>query len=362
LDYVEIKISKNDNSEGIDLIKVESHTVADTLTGKLNDIEHDDVTYLIGSPSTFQISLGEYYKIVTGESLKWSDEKYSFESFTKNDDGTVSMTDEEKSKRFGLFSAIGHSAFITINTSRSIVNNNFEGYYVGLTDNMFINPSDDYTFNAVEKVKITTKTQGQGSEVGLMDSEDDLSDYQTLSGSRLSFYLDSNYQGSISRVLARNITSMDISGTEYDDTISLGLFKLAKSGTTSDILKLNYSLREKYNWSFGKTRVKSSINSTSPVSYFAENIMEGSSNISIIINPYIADKAFVDVEGKIHGKIRVYGKKLINNLDKYEQKYLLKNFITTSASLTNSANTDALSAIVPVKVAESSLKSWTSMI
>ena len=330
-----------------------------------------DVTYLIGSPVTFQISLNEYYKIITGEALKWSRRPYTFKQ-PKITDGEIAETDkckvyentgdkEGSASLFGLYEAIGHSAFILINTSRSIINNNFEGYYIGLTDNMFVNPSDDYTYDAVESVKITTKFFDKTSDLlGLMDNSMSLGDFQTLSSNRLSFYLASNYQGSISRVLTRNITSMDISSTEYDDTISLGLFKLSKSATSSDILKLNYSLREKYNWSFGKTRVKSSASSTIPVSYFAENVMENSSNLSILINPYISNKAYVDTDGVIHGKMRVYGTKLVENLDKFERKYLLRDYTNVTSNV--SSTTQKISAVVPARVAQSSIQSWKSII
>ena len=35
------------------------------------------------------------------------------------------------------------------------------------------------------------------------------------------------------------------------------------------------------------------------------------------MNPFIAEKSFVDTDGNIHGKIRVLGSKLVNNLDYY---------------------------------------------
>jgi hypothetical protein len=153
------------------LVYVDSHEIATTYSGQRGEDSteenfSDDVTYLIGSPATFQISLADYYKIITGETLKWKDEPYEF---TKPHDAE----DEEKEKLFGYLESIGHAAFITINTSRSIINNNFEGYYVGLTDNMFVNPSDDYIYNAVENVKITTDVydSNKENEVALLDNE-----------------------------------------------------------------------------------------------------------------------------------------------------------------------------------------------
>lgn len=323
----------------------------------------DEVTYVVGSPVTYQVSLSEYYKIITGETIKWSRKPYNFGDQTKST--TIYENDDDEigtEGTFGNFDALGHSAFIVINTSRTIINNNFEGFYLGITDNMFVTPSDDYTFNAVENVKITTDFYDQidDEKLGLIDRIDDTGNFQTLSGNRLSFYLNSNSQGSISRVLTRNITSMDISGTEYDDTINMGLFKLTKSTDSQDILKLNYSLREKYNWSFGKTRLKSVAGTTVPVSYFVENVVEDSNNLTVIMNPYIAKKAFIDTDGVIHGKMRILGNKLLGNLEWFEQKYLLRDYQSLSQN-TKYSNKN-ISALVPAMLAKSSINSWISMV
>ena len=355
-------------SETIDSLKfslVKSNEIAESYDGQINsqissenDSFSDDVTYIIGSPVTYQVSLNDYYKILTGELLKWSRKPYSF-----NDElSTVSEGDEDddteiSTNTFGKFDAIGHSAFIVLNTSRSIINNNFEGLYLGLTDNTFTTQSDDnFIFNAVENVKITTESYDSTDNdgIGLIDKSDNTGNYQTLNSNRLAFQLDTNSQGSISKILARDISSRDISSTNYDDTISMGLFKLTRTSDDSDILKLNYSLREKYNWSFGKNRMKSTTSSTKPVSYFAENIMENSKNMAIMMNPYIAEKGFVDTNGRVHGKMRVLGNKLIKNLESVESKYLRKTYTDITATQT----TKNVYASVAAKLAQSSINSW----
>lgn len=320
-----------------------------------------DVTYLIGAPATFQISLKDYYNIITGDFINWSRRPYDFSGASK--EVYDSHTDESASEsQFGIIEAIGHSAFIAINTSRTSINENFEGYYLGLNDNMFVTPSDDYIFNAITGVKVTTesyitKNAGNNSPIGLIDNIDNTSsDFDTIGNQRLTFKLNSNDQGSISRVMSRNITSKDISSTEFDDTLSLGLFKLSKTTDTNDILKLSYSIREKYNWSFAKNRVKSAMDSTKPVSYYVNNIMEGSNNITIMVNPYISDKDFLTHDGVFHGKIRMFSDKLANNLDYFENKYLCKKYTAVS---NNSSN---VPLITPIKLATSNLNSYKEMI
>ena len=325
-----------------------------------------DVTYLIGAPAAFQISLKEYYNIITGELINWSRRPYDFSSTaTATSKVYENSLDERGSQsKFGLIEALGHSAFITINTSRTCVNENFEGYYLGITDNTFSTPSDDYIFDAISGVKITTDTyitknkgKTSGDILGIIDNFDPtLGDYSTIGEQRLTFKLRSNNQGSLSRVITRNITSKDISSTDFDDTISMGLFKLSKTTDSNDVLKLNYSLREKYNWSFSKNRLKSSADSTKPVSYYANNIMENSNNITIMINPYISDKDFVTFDGKFHGKMRVFGDKLVRNLDNFEDKYLRRTYTYTQNDTTNS------SLITPIKLAKNNINSYKTMI
>lgn len=350
-------------TNGYDFSKPKSHeTNKDKSPIENSQVFTKDVTYLVGAPVTFQISLQEYYKLLTNESFKWSNRPYTFEQpedWTKTTATVYQNTNDNVGSKstFGLYEAIGHSAFIAINTSRSIITDNFEGFYLGVTDNTFSSPSSQQSYNAVSSIKITTDYFDVSSdEHGLMDSVQGIKDFNTLGKARLSFQLDSNSQGSISRVLTRNVTSKDISSTEFDDTINLALFKITKSVQSSETLKLNYSIREKYNWSFGKTRLRSLENSTQPVSYFVENVMQNSSNIGIMMNPYIADMGFVDFDGNVHGKIRILGNKLAKNLQSKEKKYLLREYTKTSSS---SVNKNLLS---PHKLAATNINSYKQLI
>lgn len=359
---------------------VKAFEIADSYDGKIKDEDYSyeepekfskDVTYVIGSPVTYQISLNEYYKVITGEALTWSRKPYKFTD-SNNGDDTVSETDETDEGvattpvQFGIFNAIGHAAFIVINTGRTINNNNFEGYYLGLNDNTFVTPSSEYIFDCIENVKVTTETFSPHREddilyqTGLMDTKDNTGDYHSLNKNRLSFQLNSNSQGSISKVLSKDITSMDISSSDYDDTISMALFKLTKVTDNSDVLKLNYSMREKYNWSFGSSRLKSINGSTSPVSYFAENIVENSNNLTVLINPYIAKMAYVDTDGTLHGKMRIFSPKLLRNLEMFESKYLRRDYanLNTDKEMKNRT----ISAALPAKLAQSSILSWKNMV
>jgi hypothetical protein len=361
-------ISQQDEIEGqaegdaihIDFEMVDAHEIAKTFTG-LRESEDgqnsssyaQDVTYIVGSPVSYQVSLNDYYKILTGEKLLWQDTPYTFNGKNSIIDTTTDESQNPDSE-FGQFKALGHAAFIVLNTARTIINGNFEGFYLGLTDNMFINPSDEYVFNAITSVKTTSSTynETQDKGYGLRDNFDNTCDYQSLSPSRLTCKLADNSSGAISKILARDITALDISGTNYDDTISMGLFKLTSSQDDSDIPKLGCSLKEKYNWSFGMNRQKSDVSSTKPVSYFAENVVEDSNNLAIMINPNITKKAYLDSNNKLHGKMRIFGTKLVDNLDTFERKYL------RNISLSATPITGSVSAVNIAKMAQMSIKAW----
>lgn len=284
-----------------------------------------DVSYVVGAPMTFQVSLDEYYNIISGEKFNWSNKRHGF-----------AAEETDKTSDFIKYEALEHAAFIMLNTARSAINDKFEGYYLGMTDNMFVSPSDDYVYNAIENVKITSNTVasiGESIDIdkenghkGLYDNAEGTGNFDILSNARLGFPVDGNGSGSMSMLLERSCTTMDISSTEYDDTLSFALFKLSKSTTDTQTLKLSYSMRERFNGALGKTRLKSTSQTTTPVSYYLENIIaDSSNNMAILINPYISKTVAVDIDGVLRGKVRVFGDKLNANLSNYEQKYTIKN-------------------------------------
>lgn len=284
-----------------------------------------DVSYVVGAPMTFQVSLDEYYNIISGEKFNWSNKRHGF-----------AAEETDKTSDFIKYEALEHAAFIMLNTARSAINDKFEGYYLGMTDNMFVSPSDDYVYNAIENVKITSNTVasiGESIDIdkenghkGLYDNAEGTGNFDILSNARLGFPVEGNGSGSMSMLLERSCTTMDISSTEYDDTLSFALFKLSKSTTDTQTLKLSYSMRERFNGALGKTRLKSTSQTTTPVSYYLENIIaDSSNNMAILINPYISKTVAVDIDGVLRGKVRVFGDKLNANLSNYEQKYTIKN-------------------------------------
>ena len=291
------------------------------------DVDSDDVTYLIGAPATFNVSLSEYYNILANDLFAW---KKDYNTFADNGD-------------FGtdLVSTLGKAAFIIINTSRGTINASFEGHYFGITDNLFNEPCDDYALNACRSVKFTTWNKKENNEGnngkndGIVDKQTGVDNFTNIDETRLDFHLASNNRGSISNVLQTSTSSFDVTGREFDDTLNIGLFKLKKSSVGTESMKLTYSTVEKYNASFGKSRTYSISNATTPHPYFIENILENSKNIKVMVNPHIANKIHIDIKGELRGKVRVFSTKLLDTYRKYQDKYLTSAVPASLAKITD---------------------------
>lgn len=309
------------------------------------DVSEEDVTYIIGAPATYNVSLSEYYSIISGEYFKWSNMPHTF-SIDEGDFGS------------DLKETLGKSAFITINTSRATINDSYEGYYFGITDNIFNEPSDDYKLNSVTGVKFTSwnrKITPQGVVAGIVDNKSDENNYFTkISPARLDFALEGSSKGSISSILQTGISAYDTSSADYDDTVNFGIFKLTKSTVGAEAMKLTYNLVEKGNASLGKTRTYSTSNSINPQNFFIETIVESSKNMTVMVNPYIAAKIKIDINGVLRGKVRFLSTKLVENYSKYEQKYLAA---PVSATIANSSDLSK-----PFKFAKNNIINWASLV
>ena len=272
----------------------------------------NDTTYVIGAPAMFNVSLSEYYQIISGEYFEWANTPASFIQTPGSADA------------FGtdLKYSLQHAAFVAINTSRSIITDTYEGFYLGFTDNLFNTPTDEYTLNSVNSVKFTSTVRETSSNTsGVVDAKS-ASNFIDIKSSRLDFYLDSSNKGSISDILQTSVSSFDTSSKEYDDTVNLALFKLSKTPTGNETMALGYSVIEKYNASLGRSREYTTSDSLSAQNYFIEGIVGDSKNIMVMVNPHIADKIKIDPNGNLRGKVRFLCNKNLNNYKRYEDEYL----------------------------------------
>ena len=315
------------------------------------DLLDKNITYLVGRPVSYHISNDQFLQLTSGEMFEWSKEPFSFDKISEED--LINGNDE----KFGVFEAIKHAAFIVINKSRTIINDSYEGYYFGITDNLFNNTDDGRTYNAIQDIKISTYGDSDLGETTVCEpiGYEDENDFLTLNDNRLDFMCVSNNQGSLSKYIQNDIHSFDISGEEYDDVLSMAIIKLKKTTTSNKVLKLTYSPIESYSSSLGYSREKSDSTASTPVSFFIETETHSSNSLLIMVNPHINKFIQVDNNGNLHGKVRVYSDKLISNIRNYQNLYLGKTIYDTSLSKTTT------SRFAPIKMAQNNVLSMRTL-
>ena len=258
----------------------------DYLTTNLTGVSS---TYLFGAPTHMQLTQTEYISILKGDGFTWSDDTYGVTSFTS-------------------IASLSAAGMIILNKAQSTINSKFEGSYVGLIDNTNLNPATPYNdINSVFSLN-NNSTSVYGT------------DYVRIPDVRLNFTLSADatgLQGSVSEVL-ENIPTFDIASNQFDDTVTLGVFKLRQSVFSPDTIALDYVLQDGFTASFDANRQINSSNGGPAVSFFMEIVDSPSLNIKTIINPNISNKnksTWLDVNGIPAKKVRFLTDALATPLD-----------------------------------------------
>lgn len=218
------------------------------------------VMYFVGKPYHYELNETQYQSYITSQT--WST---SFSS------GFTTVND------------LGRAGIVVINSSQTTIDNTFDGYYIGVADNTTLTPATPY--NAVLSVKTITQ------------SAVSTGNYLTLPETRLNFPLSSSQDSvlnaqagtSVSQVI-EDMAGFDLNNRSFDDTLSLGLFKLRQSIFSPDTIKLDYTLAERHVGSVDYYREINSQNGGSAVSFFIETADGTSPNIQIYVNPYMSHK------------------------------------------------------------------------
>lgn len=196
-----------------------------------------------------------------------------------------------KSVDFTDFANIGNAALVILNTSQTVINNSFEGYYVGLSDNRNTDPASPY-------LDVTT--------VNTVNNNESTSDYIEIPTERLDFKLSSvnDSDDSLSEVL-EGIPTFDIGTSEFKDTLSLGVFKLTKNPFAKDAVSLTYTLAEGYFGSLDRDREIQSQTGGQNRKFFLENVDDESPNLRVFVNPNLSKAFNLDLSGNPKKSIRV---------------------------------------------------------
>lgn len=283
--------------------------------------------YIIKQPKHFELTEQEYLDLQDG--VKWSNNSTAFDD---------------------TLSTLGNAGIIIVNKSQTTINDQYEGYYVGIADNIACEPSSKYqSIMSVQSV-----------------ASPSASAFTQLPSTRMNFTLSANggdvSSSSISQIM-EDSSSFDIFGSEFDDTLLFNIFKLRKSLYADSTIKLDANLSESYVASVDFYRQMQSQNGGSPVSFFIEKKSEDSSDVQILVNPYLSGKksgkTWLGDDGKPTKKIRIaFGETnteftSANFDEKYAARYGL-TYETVSALKNNAA--DALYALGVYQEANGSTK------
>lgn len=232
--------------------------VSGTITTELNLANS---SYFFGSPTHLKLTQSEYLSILRGDGFSWAN-------------------DTDGRKTFNTVSSLSGAGMIVLNKSQSSINTKFEGTYIGAIDNLNLNPATPFNdFNQVLSIN-STQTSIYGS------------DYVNIPDVRLNFALSATstgVQGSVSEVV-ENIPTFDISSNQFDDTITLGVFKLRQSVFSPDTIALDFVLQEGYTGSLDANRQINSTNGGPPVSFSIEQANATSTNVTVVVHPAISNK------------------------------------------------------------------------
>lgn len=266
--------------------------VADSATGALSATYSgpDAPTYVVGRPKLFSVTPEEYRKIKSGELFQWGDRVAG-------------------SGEFKTLASLSSAAMLVFNKGQTTIDNQFNGYYIGIGDNSNINPARDFDA-VIETFTVTgsAATAAQGAT------------FTQIPNSRFEFQLSATPEdgtnpatNSISQVLEDRIVGYDIATREFDDTLNIGVFKLGPSTFSKESSNLNYLLEEGYNGSIGAFRQRNSENGGAPINFSLDTVDDESRNIDVVINPYISDRftgVNLNADGTPKSNIRVYTRSL----------------------------------------------------
>jgi len=251
------------------------------------DEQANDVLAVLGKPTHFELTQAQYNDILTGNTFSWSNQTAS---------------------TFAGVADLGKAAMLVLNKGQTTIDQRFQGFYIGALDNTNLNDATD--FDGI----LSVETVAQSAEK--------TTNYTTLPGQRLDFSLSSISDNntstfgqdtdSISEIM-ENLNDFDISSNLFDDTVSLGLFRLRQSPFTSDTIKLGFTLAEGYVGTFDYHRQIQNQNGGPPSKFSIETQEDQSPNVNVLVNEFLSHKngsTYLDVNGVPTNKIRFASSKI----------------------------------------------------
>ena len=133
--------------------------------------------YVLGAPVHVDLTESQYLSAVAGQGYTWQSadtDARKIESLV-NVAGDGSTTDR--------IEGLGYAGVVVLNKAQTTINQSFEGLYVGITDNVNVNPASNFT--SISGVKTTTAAATAGERA---------SDLTDIPNGTLTFNLTANYE------------------------------------------------------------------------------------------------------------------------------------------------------------------------
>jgi hypothetical protein len=265
-----------------DVLSIDVETTEDVVGEGLTDnLDITSGTYIIGDPVQVTLNEDQYRQIQEGTLFDWSDTAATREEIISSQNLNI----------------LGKAGLIILNKSKSTINSQFEGFYVGIADNSNINPASPY--NSIIGVNTLSMSAVKTS------------DYTPIPNGVLNFSLSSTSIGgvrnSISEIM-ENLTDYDIDDRFDDDVLNVAVFKLRKSIYATEAFKLDYNLDNAVTGSIDFYRQRLNPTGGPQTSFFLENLDSSDRNIEILVNSYVSNKngnTAVNIEGLPQKKIRI---------------------------------------------------------
>jgi len=242
-------------------------------------------TYYVGKPTQDILTETEYNQWKQG-SLTWST---SSEAYSTS--GGIS----------GVAQA-GKAGMILVNKIQTSVNQDFEGYYVGLSDNTKANTTataEDFEYASLNSVQ-TSK--------GHISGTTGIDNWETLDPARLDFELTGNISdapNSLSEAI-ETAPTWDFGDETYDDGLIIGLYKFRRSGYSDKQNALKFIGYESHIGSFGADRKYTQPNGFQETTFFVEKLVdEGSNFLDIMVNPILAGGQWLDDAGVPNKNLKI---------------------------------------------------------
>jgi hypothetical protein len=260
------------------------HEIASSNTSVVYDYSTDTivtaVTSVVEGTTTFSLSACEKYTVEAPHSVLLNDNEYE----TVINGGGISWSssseyvDASTTPINNFSDIVKYGGLVVLDSSKTTVNNLFEGYYVAIADNSETNPASDFT--SINGLKAVTSVAGATQT------------FNAIPDSRLNFnttqsYLDSGE--SLSKVVENFPREYDFGTKSYNDCLTVLLVKVRTSTYANDNLLLDYSITEGYTGSLNKNRKRNSTYGGPAVNFHLDDLAGSSSNLKVVTNPYITD-------------------------------------------------------------------------